>query len=608
MFLPRTSLLIISLGLAACGAEGSGDPSHTSASSASPTTPEAAAPAAEEQAAGPDRPAAPLPTSIEIAEPLPRIRFLETVEDLSEEVADSFLDFSASIQKRDFAGAAEFLGTDFAATGLAELELGSSSAGHLGTSDDVYSIDSARIVGAADFMAGIESWTGRWARIENVLWKTKGAEFRAGEGPRWGRVHLKVSMLGEDGEGRREEFSAWAWARVERSGREWFFTRFALESAHLRRAAGPLFTDVSAEAGVAQRGIRYGQAGNDTDHWQGVAAGDVDGDGIWDLFMPGRGRNFLYRRSAGGAFRERAAAAGLSGEGVPSGGTGAVFFDFDNDGDQDLAVAQVGWHDGRGRPAGETLRLFANDGQGAFSDVTAASGLDLVRVGFTLTVFDYDGDGWLDLFLCGYGRVGAEHNNSWRDATNGAPNTLLRNLEGQRFEDVTAAAGLADARWSYASAAADYDYDGDLDLYVANDYGTNALYQNDGKGTFVDVAEKLGLTDRGNGMGVAWGDLDRNGSLDLYVSNMSSTAGNRILRRLSDSMDESLMGDLLKLAAGNTIFTRNKEGGFDALPRKMGGVGASWAWCPALVDLDLDGYLDVYCANGYVTGDLAHDT
>ncbi|MDP6955301.1 MAG: VCBS repeat-containing protein, partial [Planctomycetota bacterium] len=273
-----------------------------------------------------------------------------------------------------------------------------------------------------------------------------------------------------------------------------------------------------------------------------------------------------------------------------------------------LALAHVGWLDQRGRPAGETLHLYANDGRGKFTDVTAATGLGLTRVGFTLTVFDYDGDGWLDLFLCGYGRVGAEHNNSWRDATNGTPNTLLRNMKGAGFKDVTEAAGLTDSRWSYASAAADFDYDGDLDLYVANDYGTNALFENRGDGTFADVAQELGLMDRGNGMGVAWGDLDRNGSLDLYVSNMSSTAGNRILRRLSDSMDQELMDDLLKLAAGNTIFTRNKEGGFDALSRELGGIGASWAWSPALADLDLDGYLDVYCANGYVTGDLAHDT
>jgi hypothetical protein len=554
-------------------------------------------------------PAVDLPASITIEEPRPRIRFLETVEDLSEEVADRFLDFSALIQKRDFSGAGAFLSPGFAATGLTGLPVKESGTGHLATTFEEFDISSASIVGGAAFMEGIEYWTGRWSRIEDVMWKTKGAEFRAGEGPRWGRVHLWVRMLGEDSDGRREEFTAWAWARVERVGREWLFDRFQLESARLRRAAGRLFTDVSAEAGVAHLGIRYGQKGNDRDHWQGIAVGDVNGDGLWDVFLPGREQNFLYLRDGAGAFADRARDAGLSGkDGAPVGGTAAVFFDFDNDGDQDLAIAHVGWTDDRGRGQGETLRLYANDGNGKFTDVTRETGVGVRRVGFTLTVFDADGDGWLDLFLCGYGRVDDEHNNSWMNATNGTPNTLLRNLGGKRFEDVTEVAGLADSRWSYASAAADYDYDGDMDLYVANDYGTNALYRNLGDGTFEDVAEELGLTDRGNGMGVAWGDLDRNGSLDLYVSNMSSTAGNRILKRLGDSLQQDLLGDLLKLAAGNTIFTRNKEGGFDALPPEKGGVGASWAWCPTLADLDLDGYLDVYCANGYVTGDLAHDT
>ncbi|MDP6955592.1 MAG: hypothetical protein QF599_06415, partial [Planctomycetota bacterium] len=279
----RLPILFLAFSLAACGADelDSG----------------AAADAASDNA-----PAVPLPERIVIEEPTPPIRFLETVEDLSEEVADRFLDFSSDIQKRDFAGAAEFLAADFAAMGLDGLELTTTKSGHLGTSDEIFAVDGAAVVGAAGFMAGIESWTGRWARIENILWKTKGAEFRAGAGERWGRVHLKVSMLGEDSAGQREEFTAWAWARVERAEGEWYFTRFQLESAHLRRAGRRMFTDVSAAAGLAQRGIRYGQPGNDTDHWQGVAAGDVDGDGLWDLFMPGRGRNFLYQRKGGGPF------------------------------------------------------------------------------------------------------------------------------------------------------------------------------------------------------------------------------------------------------------------------------------------------------------------
>ena len=94
-------------------------------------------------------------------------------------------------------------------------------------------------------------------------------------------------------------------------------------------------------------------------------------------------------------------------------------------------------------------------------------------------------------------------------------------------------------------------------------------------------------------------------SLDLYVSNMSSTAGKRILERMKQKDDS--WKDLSKMAAGNSIFL-NKGTAFERVPSAQGGIGASWAWAPALIDIDLDGRLDIYCASGYVTGDTAADT
>ena len=206
------------------------------------------------------------------------------------------------------------------------------------------------------------------------------------------------------------------------------------------------------------------------------------------------------------------------------------------------------------------------------------------------------------------GIVEKEHNNSWIEATNGSHNALFRNLAGKGFEEVARKSGVRGTSWSYASAAADWDGDGDVDLYVANDYGTNRLYENQGDGTFRDVAGEVGVLDRGNGMGVAFGDLSGDGELDLYVSNMSSTAGNRILDRFQDDMDPELYAALSKSAAGNTIFFQNAEGGFEKCPKSAGGVGANWAWSSALADFDLDGALDVFCTNGFVTGDLPFDT
>ena len=173
--------------------------------------------------------------------------------------------------------------------------------------------------------------------------------------------------------------------------------------------------------------------------------------------------------------------------------------------------------------------------------------------------------------------------------------------------NVAKAAGVAGSSWAYAAAAADFDQDGDQDLYVANDYGDNNLYRNRGDGTFEDVAKKLGVLDTGNGMGAAWADLDNDGDLDLYVSNMASSAGNRILRRLATKDGTDIESKLFKLAAGNTIFLQ-EDGRFRQLPALAGGVGASWAWAPALLDIDLDGILDIYVANGFISGDSLKDT
>ncbi len=547
-----------------------------------------------------------LPDVIELGAPTRPIEHLETVEDLSEEVADALLDFSAELTRRDFEKAGSWIADDFAGHGWGALPVAAEETLPLGATRLRFDTSAAPILGRDAFMTERQDLLGPFARVELAKWKVKRAEFESGARP-WGVVHLFVHVIGESGQG-REEWSIWADARVEKRRGRWQLVRLALESAAVARVERRAFVEVGGAAGLAHLGVRFGKPGNTEDAWQGAAAGDVDGDGDFDLFVPSGARNFLYLAQPHGGFDEVAQERGVA---LPAGGTGTVFFDYDNDGDQDLFVA----HRAHATPAadggderweGETLHLYANDGRGQFSDVSAALGLDVRRYGFSVSVLDYDQDGWLDLFVASYGRVGSEHNNSWIEATNGKPNALFRNLEGRGFEDVAPALGIAGTSWSYACAVADYDGDGDSDLYVANDYGTNRLWQNEG-GTFRDVAPELGVQDQGNGMGVSWGDLDSDGRLDLYVSNMSSTAGKRILGRLSESLDPELHAQLSKAAAGNTVFLAG-DGGFERQPASAGGVGANWAWSAALTDLDLDGALDVFCVNGFVTGDLPQDT
>lgn len=546
-----------------------------------------------------------LPDEIEIADPQKPVDRLEFVEDATEEAADRLLTFSDKLRRRDFTAASAFLSAGFAGEGLSPLTLQGTNDLPLGAKEDVFDPSSRTVQNRTDFVAGLRETTADWMHVESVIWKVKGAEFETARDS-WGKLKLFIHLTGQREDLGWASIVAWGYARCVKEGGLWVLDRFDLDSYKETYREGSIFTDVSTSAGVAHTGIRFGQPGNTSYAFNGAAGGDVDGDGLWDVFVPSDERNFLYMGQPDGGFRDEAEARGLVG---PDAGTGAVLFDLDNDGDQDLMVGRVGWREEGGEAAGDRLLLYLNDGKGHFEERGADFGLDEVRLAaYTLTVLDHDGDGWLDVFVCGYGRVEADHNNSWIEATNGAPNGLLRNDGGKAFTDVAPELGMTGSSWSYAAAAADYDADGDPDLYVANDYGTNRLWENRGGGQFVDVAAERGVGDIGNGMGVAWGDLSGDGKLDLYVSNMSSTAGNRILARLGEELDPEIHAMLLKLAAGNSIFFQKAEGGFERLPKEAGGINASWAWSPALIDMDLDGRLDVYCANGFVTGDQPFDT
>jgi hypothetical protein len=218
---------------------------------------------------------------------------------------------------------------------------------------------------------------------------------------------------------------------------------------------------------------------------------------------------------------------------------GAAAFDYDNDGWMDILLVDGStledYRAGKCHPP----RLYHNNHDGTFTDVSAKSGLNFCGWGYGVAIGDFDNDGWEDVYITGF------HGSA-----------LYRNNHDGTFTDVTAKAGVADAdRWGTSAAFGDYDNDGNLDLYVANyvdvdinnlpKFGSNQfcqyrgipvncgprglkgardrLYHNKGDGTFTDVTEKLGIdTESYYGLGVLWLDYDKDGCLDLYVANDSS--------------------------------------------------------------------------------------
>jgi hypothetical protein len=336
---------------------------------------------------------------------------------------------------------------------------------------------------------------------------------------------------------------------------------------------------------------------------RGLAIGDVNGDGLEDLYVCQQGGlpNRLLIARPGGVVDDVSAWGNVDWLDATY---CALFVDLDNDGDQDLALGMS-----------DCVLLMANDSQGRFQ-LRHTLHVD-ERGAQCLAAADYDNDGDLDLFLGNgwSGRTGT--GDTYRDYTDahvGSTDHLFRNdtLRGRpdnwTFMDVTAQVGLNDDRQTLAAAWEDYDDDGDQDLYLANDFGPNALFRND-KGRFVNVAKEAGVLDLGSGMSVSWSDYDRDGRMDLYVGNMFSSAGNRITHfeeklRHFDHGQRSL---LQRFAKGNSLFRNLGGGNFQEVGQRAGVEMGRWAWSSLFVDLNNDGWDDVLVANGFLTNENPHD-
>jgi len=319
-----------------------------------------------------------------------------------------------------------------------------------------------------------------------------------------------------------------------------------------------------------------------------VAVGDYDGDGDEDLFVTdsGTGRpNHLLKNqlieTGKLAFVDVAKAAGVAGGNDERDIVAdALWFDADNDGHPDLLVARFG-----------TPILYRNLGNGRFEDVSVKAGL--TKFGNTIAViaFDYDNDGRLDLLFGNYFPpvnlidLPTTHvlPNDLDAAANGGGVTLWRNVTAPgshdiRFVEVTQRAGLSgQTGWTLDVGHGDLDNDGWQDLYLADDYGTDRLFFNNRDGTFRDATKQaLGRLDTRKGMNVDVADFDRDGWLDVYVTNITD-----------EYMKEC-----------NMLWHNNGDGTFTDLAKETGTCNTLWGWGAKFGDFDDDGWLDLFAADG----------
>ncbi len=551
-------------------------------------------------------------------------RRLETIEELSESLANDILTLSVAARDRDAELTREYFPTVFTGkifpsrptttvnqvkwVGVHKWEAATPALPVVTVAAKPNDPGAGKITNKV-FLESWEDFLDHFSEIEDARFKVKEANFdenakailgadepTAVVGAK-GRARIAFYVIGRDINGKREWARGSFWADVRyAANKHWQFDSFDLTSFDSLVAEKDMFSEVAVPAGVGVSLPGFGTPENSGFIWHGAAAADLNKDGWVDLFVTAPDRNYLYLNDGKGRFRDASAEAGVTNLAT---GVAPLLLDYDNDGDSDIFISTVG----------QQILLenrLGQDGKLSFRDISLEAGVARDAIGFSAVSADINGDGRLDIYVTSYNRYGQITPNSWFRATNGTPNLLFVSQPNGGFREEAAKWGVDDRRWSYAAEFADINADGKMDLYVANDFGEKAMYINQGE-KFVDEAEARGVLDPGNGMGVSFGDYNNDGLLDVHASNMSSTAGNRILTRLFPTAGPQ-ENVLKKLAAGNNLFQNVGDGKFKDVTAEVGGFSGGWAWGGGFIDFDNDGWEDIYTPNGFISGKSMKDT
>lgn len=411
---------------------------------------------------------------------------------------------------------------------------------------------------------------GRWTTI----WKLRLAghrEERPVEITTW--IELTLTSLSDD----IAEQTGWIEnARVQRF--EWI------------EAPAPLFVEVTDQTGIDNSQFHDNWDDGETfiPNTGGVYVSDYDLDGDLDLLIDDRRAGArLYRNGGRSTFEDVTESSGLHVSDEPPLWTQSVWADFDGDADDDLIIES---------------RMFRNDGDGTFTNVTDQSNLPLLpATGYS--VADFDRDGRVDLYVShasAYrpGQVTRE-NVSWIDDGLGIDNVLWRNLGDWQFEDVTEVTN-AGADGSSCFAAVWLDANDDLipDVFAINEFGRNSLLLSSRESGF--SSRSIDPVFGGFSMGVTAGDVNNDGRTDLYVSNMYSKAGNRILANVDKTTyPAELYAKIVEATTGNKLFLGDADATFTPLSSEQTVADIGWAYGASMGDLDGDGWLDLAVTAGF---------
>ena len=379
------------------------------------------------------------------------------------------------------------------------------------------------------------------------------------------------------------------------------------------------FTDQLQASGIAFRNRVVGDSGKNYipvhyDHGNGLAVGDVDGDGLYDLYFTTQvGSNQLWRNLGGARFADYTTPSLELADRI---GVSASFGDIDNDGDVDLYATAVRLGN----------RLLVNDGAGRFADITAHSGTGWQAHSSSGEFFDYNNDGLLDLFLTNVGIYTQDEQwtaavdptrleegptyqyyRGFKDAFSGhlkperaEQSVLFKNLGQRVFAEVSREVGLLDSSWSGDASPVDFNGDGWQDLYVLNMQGHDEYYENVAGQRFVKKSREIFPKTPWGSMGIKTLDYDNDGRMDLFISDMHSDMSLPVepadekLKAYMQFPEDFLRSEGLSIF-GNAFYRHVGKRQFEEISDLIG-TENYWPWGLSSGDLNADGWQDVFVA------------